>query len=54
MEVAQPPPQGIEGKVNLHDYIPILADIEDFVNVGDLIRVQENKGVLNLTYFILL
>ena len=46
-------PQGIKGRVNLHDYRPIVEDENDCVNVGDFIRVQEYKGIFNQSYFVL-
>lgn len=44
-------PQGDEGSVELHDHRPIIID-DDCVEVGDLIRVQEYKGIFNQTYYV--
>ena len=44
-------PQGNEGSVDLHDYRPIIVD-DDYVDVGDTIRVREYKGILNELYYV--
>ena len=43
-------PQGNEGSVDLHDYRPIIVD--DYVDVGDTIRVREYKGIFNELYYV--
>ena len=45
-------PQGKEGRVNLHDYRPIIFDDNNYVEVGDKIRVREYKGVFNQFYYV--
>ena len=44
-------PQGNEGSVDLHDYRPIIGD-DDYVDVGDTIRVREYKGIFNELYYV--
>ena len=44
-------PQGEEGSVDLHDYRPIIID-DDYVDVGDTIRVREYKGLFNEIYYV--
>ena len=44
-------PQGNEGSVDLHDYRPIIVD-DDYVDVGDTIRVREYKGLFNEIYYV--
>ncbi len=44
-------PQGNEGSVDLHDYRPIIVD-DDYVDVGDTIRVREYKGIFNELYYV--
>ena len=44
-------PQGNEARVDLHDYrLIILGD--DYVDVGDTIRVREYKGLFNELYYV--
>ena len=43
-------PQGNEGRVDLHDYRPIIVDA--YVDVGDTIRVREYKGIFNELYYV--
>lgn len=44
-------PQGNKGSVDLHDYRPIIVD-DDYVAVGDTIRVREYKGLFKELYYI--
>ncbi len=44
-------PQGDEGRVDLHDYRPIIVN-DDYVDVGDTIRVREYKGLFNEVYYV--
>ena len=44
-------PQGNEGSVDLHDYRLIIFD-DDYVGVGDTIRVREYKGIFNELYYV--
>ena len=44
-------PAGTEGDVTLHDYRPITFD-DDYVDVGDTIRVREYKGLFNEYYYV--
>ena len=44
-------PQGEEGRVDLHDYRPIIID-DDYVDVGDTIRVRKYKGFFNEIYYV--
>lgn len=44
-------PQGNEGRVDLHDYRPIIVD-DDYVDVGDTIRIREYKGLFNEFYYV--
>ena len=44
-------PQGNECSVELHDYRPIFVD-DDYVSVGDTIRVREYKGLFNDIYYV--
>ena len=44
-------PDGREGRVNLNDY-RIIREDDDYVRVGDIIRVQEYKGVFNRSYYV--
>ena len=38
--------------VDLHDYSPILTDEDEWVNVGDTIKVQKCEGRIGLSYFV--
>ena len=44
-------PQGNEGSVDLHEYRPIILD-DDYVDVGDTIKVREYKGFFNELYYV--
>ena len=45
-------PNGEYGDVDLHDYRPILTDEDEYVSVGDIIRVQEYKGIFGMPYYV--
>ena len=44
-------PQGEEGSVDLHDYRPIISN-DDYVEVGDTIKVRKYKGLFNMNYYV--
>ena len=46
-------PNGKEGSADLHDYRLIVFN-DDYVDIGDTIRVQEYKGIFNETYYVFL
>ena len=45
-------PDGEYGSVDLHDYRPILTDEDEYVTVGDTIRIKEYKGVFGFSYYV--
>jgi hypothetical protein len=45
-------PDGAEGSVDLHDYRIWYTDADDYVEVGDVIRVQEYRGLFDHSYFV--
>lgn len=44
--------KGHQGQVDLHDYRSITSENEDFIDIGDTIRVQEYAGLFGQTYYV--
>ena len=45
-------PYGTTESVELHDYRLIYFDEDDFVDVGDTIKVREYKGIFGVSYYV--
>ena len=45
-------PHGTYEYVDLHDYRIILTDEDDYVDVGDTIRVREYMGIFDMNYYV--
>lgn len=45
-------PYGTHQTVELHDYRPIYTDEDDYVAVGDTIKVREFKGIFGRSYYV--
>ena len=45
-------PHGTYEQVDLHDYRIIWTDEDDYVDVGDRIRVREYKGIFDMSFYV--
>ncbi|MBE6531869.1 MAG: hypothetical protein E7679_07300 [Ruminococcaceae bacterium] len=43
---------GLLEYVDLHDYRIILTDEDEYVTIGDTIRVKEYKGIFDISYYV--